>query len=192
MKKLRISPWSFSRYFIGFCAINSHSQDKKGQRRRNTSWKKILMKVLLHPPQKNIIQPSILCNSLLFLWKTLGKPFWGLNTLPKRRLVPELLGFLEESPFVVDESSKGKSFRICSGDFFRMGKVCTLILQGTPPSSKGDDFFRRSSCRRFFRFVWETKSGVFGWEIRRIWISKVRSWWNSKKVDWKKKEKTPV
>ena len=145
------------------------------------------MKVLLHPPKKhhstlNFVQLSFV--SLKDPWKTL----LGLNTLPKRRLVPELLGFLEESPLWLTNHLR-EIIQNLFGWFFPHGESLHVDSTGNTSIIQGGWFFRRSSCRRFFRFVWETKSGVFGWEIRRIWISKVRSWWNSKKVDWKKKEK---
>lgn len=112
--------------FLGFC-----SQDEKRQRRRNTSWKKHLMKVLLHPP-KNIIQPSILCNSLLFLWKKpLENPF-GFEHPSKTTPGTGALGLSRGVTFVVDESSKGNhsefvpvifsvvgDFSLCLGDKIR-------------------------------------------------------------------------
>lgn len=57
--------------------LNRFAQPRrKTSKKKSTSWKNTLWKCF-STPSKNIIQPSILCKSLLFLGKKpLGKPFW--------------------------------------------------------------------------------------------------------------------
>ena len=109
-----------------FCIpTNSHSWDEKRQRRRmkKTYWK-TYESVSQGPPSPtkktsfslNAIQSATLCNSFLFFLENQNHHTFNKNPLvwplfENHGLVPNVLGFLEESPFGF--CIFGWFFRVC-------------------------------------------------------------------------------